>query len=417
MSVTEFFNLFLGQTVNNIGESLSLLSFGSGFWVPIILIGGFLVMWKHYVNAHFISKMSWTTLEIKIPREIIKSPIAMELVLNAFNQSSKGKWPDQWWKGKLVPWASLEIASLEGHIHFFIYVQRFFVPLVESQIYAQFPEVEVIEVDDYTKYVNYGKPGSEWDLHGYEYELDKPDAYPIKTYIEYELEKDRKDQKQHIDPLVSLLELMGSIGKDQQIWMQIPVQTAQKRFLKKGKWFKKEDWTGPGKELIKELRKSDIAPKAGVVVNTNKLLSPGEEQLVKAIERGLSKQGYDCGLRIIYLAKRGAFQDIYKAALAGIVKQFNAIDRNGFKPNGDFNTDFDYPWQDFRGVRLSRRKRDIFKAYRLRSYFYPPYVRPPFTLSSEELATLFHFPGAAAETPSFARIPSKTAEPPANLPT
>jgi hypothetical protein len=37
-------------------------------------------------------------------------------------------------------------------------------------------------------------------------------------------------------------------------------------------------------------------------------------------------------------------------------------------------------------------------------------------LSTEELATLYHFPGAIAATPSINRIPSKKSEAPANLP-
>ena len=43
--------------------------------------------------------------------------------------------------------------------------------------------------------------------------------------------------------------------------------------------------------------------------------------------------------------------------------------------------------------------------------------RTPLVLNSEELATIYHFPGQVAETPTFKRIESKRAEPPQNLPT
>ncbi len=59
-----------------------------------------------------------------------------------------------------------------------------------------------------------------------------------------------------------------------------------------------------------------------------------------------------------------------------------------------------------------------FDIKKLKNYFTYPEVSgyPPFTLSTEELATMFHLPGRVAETVGFARIDATKAEPPANLP-
>lgn len=71
--------------------------------------------------------------------------------------------------------------------------------------------------------------------------------------------------------------------------------------------------------------------------------------------------------------------------------------------------------------------------YRTRTFFHPPlqysfdYPFPfsiflpsgnpkLFVMSAEELATIYHFPGLVSETPSFKRVDSKIAKPPANLP-
>jgi hypothetical protein len=71
--------------------------------------------------------------------------------------------------------------------------------------------------------------------------------------------------------------------------------------------------------------------------------------------------------------------------------------------------------------------------YRLRIFFHPPLQyaidypavfsmffpsnKPKlFVLSTEELATIFHFPGMVSEAPSFKRVESKIAKPPSNLP-
>ena len=136
---------------------------------------------------------------------------------------------------------------------------------------------------------------------------------------------------------------------------------------------------------------------------------------MKAIERSIGKLGFDCGIRAIYLAKKDVFDGTNIAGLFGTVKQYNTNDLNGFKPTK--YTDFDYPWQDYKKYRLSIMKWKMFDAYRRRAWFFPPYERKPFVLNTEELATIYHFPGRVAETPTFERVESKKSEPPKNLPT
>jgi hypothetical protein len=58
----------------------------------------------------------------------------------------------------------------------------------------------------------------------------------------------------------------------------------------------------------------------------------------------------------------------------------------------------------------------MFDAYRRRGYFYPPYVKKQMVLTTEEIATIYHFPGKMAATPSLPKIESKRSEPPTNLP-
>jgi hypothetical protein len=78
---------------------------------------------------------------------------------------------------------------------------------------------------------------------------------------------------------------------------------------------------------------------------------------------------------------------------------------------------FDYPWQDFNGIRENRKKVRIIDAYRQRSWFHPPYEFKNFMMTSEELATIFHLPGSVARTPTLQRISSSRSEAPTNLPT
>ena len=128
----------------------------------------------------------------------------------------------------------------------------------------------------------------------------------------------------------------------------------------------------------------------------------------------MDKIAFDCGFRGIYLAPNGQFREANIVGLMSSIKQFNSANLNGFKPG--FKTGVDEPWHDFRGLRVERMKRKIFDAYRRRSYFYPPYVGKPMVMNVEELATIYHFPGAVAATPTLAKIESKRGEPPVDLP-
>jgi len=99
----------------------------------------------------------------------------------------------------------------------------------------------------------------------------------------------------------------------------------------------------------------------------------------------------------------------------GIFKQFSSQSLNGFKTNKKITVSIDY---FFKNYREPKRKQRLFKSYKLRSVFLPPYKRrsKPFVLSSSELATVYHFPGMVVAAPTTPRIEAKRGAPPPNLP-
>jgi len=81
----------------------------------------------------------------------------------------------------------------------------------------------------------------------------------------------------------------------------------------------------------------------------------------------------------------------------------------------------DFPWEF--GVEKLKNKvrRGLVEAYRRRQFFYDPFSFGLFrddtmVMSTEEIATIFHIPSRAVETPTLGRIQSATGEAPANLP-
>lgn len=340
----------------------------------------------------------------------------MEVILSGLHQTTQGSLIDQYISGRVRSWFSLEMMSDGGKVRFFIRGERKFKNLIESQVYSQYPGVEVFEVDDYTQFVPYGAPGSDWEIFGTEYKFTQPDAYPIKTYVDYGLDKDPKEEFK-IDPMTPIIEFLGSIGPGEQVWYQILIMATRDRFKKPGTWFGKQDWRAEGNELIKKIIKDKLPKEKNELTPlfANEFaLTAGEREVIKAIDRSISKLGFDCGIRAIYLGKGSAYNGTNIPRMFSSIKQFGSLNLNGLKPT--WFTSFDYPWEDWQGLRVAYRKRKMFAAFRKRGYFFPPYQRPPLVMNTEELATIFHLPGSVAETPTLPRIESARAEPPTNLP-
>lgn len=370
---------------------------------PILLGFAAWKVWVRYVNAEYMKGMKWQLLEIRLPKEIRRSPLAMELVLNTLHQTgSTGTWYDRYWLGRVRNYFSLEIVSIEGTVHFFIRTPEAFRNFIESYIYAQYSEAEVTEVPDYTERITYAKDGR-WSIWGTEFALTAADPYPIKTYVDYGLNETVKEEEK-IDPITTTIELMASMQKGEQLWLQIIVRASGKEV---------KGWKKEAGEEIKKI-KDEALKKVGAEKWSEQLLTSGEKDVIKAIERNVDKLPYDVGIRGIYIAEKEAFRGSNIPSLINILKIYNSTNLNGFKLARP--TSVDYPWEDFHNIRQDAMKMEMFELYRRRGYFYPPHSRKPFVLSSEELATIYHFPGAVATTPSFGRVDSKKAEPPANLP-
>ncbi len=387
-------------------------------WVPFILAIVFWKLWLEYIRAKFLNKQEYTLLEIRLPREVMRSPLAMETLLtNLHIGIGESTFIDRYISGKTRPWYSLEMVSLGGEIHFYIWTRKFLKNIVESQIYGQYPMVEVFEVEDYAKKFRYNP--DQYSAWGCDFKLTKKDAYPIKTYVDYGLDKDPKEEFK-IDPMAGFFEFLGNVGPDEQIWFQILIRvnkdkSREDRKYKSGTLFTKStSWKEEAKEEIKKIREEAI-PETQDNVTGFPNPTPGQTDIIKALERSISKLGFDVGIRGIYIAKSDKFNPTNIVALTASLKQLNSGSLNGIAPTRWF-INFSYPWQDFRGKRKERCRRDIIDAYKRRSWFQAPYKTPSFVFNTEELATIFHFPGSIVQAPTLGRVQSTKGNAPPNLP-
>lgn len=411
--------------------SFSLALFLAPVWLPLLIGWGAWTMWVVWRRSDFIAQQKYILLEIKPPRNVIKTPLAMEAVLAGMHHGpGESTWYKKFIQGGVRPYFSLEIASIEGKVHFFIWTRANFRRLIEAQIYAQYPGTQIVEVPDYTRLAPIG-PDS-YGIWGCDFKHSKEDPIPLKTYIEYGLEKVQKEPEQ-VDPLANLIEFMASMGTGEYLWLQLIIRVHKGEKYKGGVPFtdpktKKEttlflkDWKEHAKKMVEKIREETRQPYKDPVTGKEVPGFPnptkGQLEMIAAIERNVAKQGFDVGARGVYIAKPERFDPVNISGLTGIFKQFSSEGWNGVGPTGWMTYFDDYPWE-FRVAKLKREfAAGLIDAYRRRQFFYEPHVgATPMVMSTEELATLFHIPSAAVETPSLSRIQSATGEAPGNLPT
>lgn len=406
------------QFLDSLMKTLDFLILVLPLILPVFFAYALFSVWVDYKRRDFINKQEMTLLEIHLPYELFKSPAAMELFLNAlYQKSGESTWIDKYYYGKVRPWFSLEIVSLDGNVHFYLYTRTALKDYIESQLYAQYPDIEVHEVEDYA--YKFEADSGKYSLFCAEMGLAQPDPYPIKTYVDYGLDKDPKEEFK-IDPITPIIEFFGSLKKGENAMIQIIVRAHVEEDKDPEKWFGVTDlWKKEAADIIKELQDKSIQEvdaKDGKTKLPNK--TEGQKFKITALERSISKLSFDTGLRLIYIAESDSFVGGNIGGLLGSFRQFGSPELNSFKPL--MVTSFDYPWQDLFKKKEKKMKKEMLDAYKMRAYFfksdYKGNKRKKFVLNTEELATIYHFPGSVSGTPTFERVLSKRAAAPSNLP-
>jgi len=404
------------------------------WWIfpPLLLWRPFLYLYRYWRQECWDATIKRVVLEIKIPKEVLKPIRAMEHVFAGFHAiHDVMTWREIWIEGMFQLSFALEIVSIDGEVHFYIRVPEIYRKIIESNIYSQYPEAEISEVEDYTKNIPQDIPNKDWDLFGTDFENTKPDPYPIKTYLKFETERETKEEKR-IDPLSGLLEGMATLGPGEQFWVQIVVKPIleEKPWVKQGLEIRDKLVRRPGKPIQKPmiLEAADIlitgTPPGGAPAEEKEFippemkLTPGEREIVQAIEEKISKFGYDCCIRYIYLGKRDVFFKPRARPPFGFFKEVSTANLGGLKPEKTrFTKVKSVPFWFLDARRLYLRKRRLFRYYCKR--WFPLFPRPggTYVLNTEELATLYHFPGRiVAPAPAVPRIEAKKGEAPPGLP-
>ena len=400
------------------------LLFFAPLWLPLLLISAATTRKLQFKRGEFLLKQKYVLLELRLPRDTMKTPLAMETFFANMHFGPGESTEYKVKQGAMRPSWSFEIVSLGGQVRFYIWTRDGQRRGIESYLYSQYPGMEIIEAEDYSRIFD-PSDFEQNSMFGEEFKKTHAnkeaiaDPFPIKTYVDYGLDKAGTKPEEQIDPLNQIIELLGSLGPKEQFWIQFIIR--QSKTEKHG-----EDWKKVGQKEIEKIREatvkktSRVDPVTGNTIETSGFPNPtkGQQETINSVERNTNKPGFDVGIRMIYSAPKDAYHGGMIAFFMALFKPFSNENGASIAPVAWYSAGFnDYPWEDPKGHAHRYVEKKVVKLYRQRAYFNQPYHGPWSIMSSEELATLYHVPSGTVQTPGLPRIQSSTSGAPTNLPT
>ncbi len=281
-------------------------------------------------------------------------------------------------------------------IHFYVAAPNAYAELVQKQIHSFYPTAEVLPAIDYNIFNLQGASAGAYMM------LKSTPILPFRTY-----------QVLPADPLGAVLASMSKLGiEGEGVALQVLVRPSHRKDLKKrtSKVLKELQKGSSWGEALQKAGKTfvgDIAKELNTALNPLEKPSENKQEeqkqvlqhyqdLIKAVASKVSKPTFDVNVRIITSAPTEHQAEELLRDVSSAFTQFEAPDMNGF-----------------RSVKQKNKSLDIFTrdySFRIFNEQYAMY------LSTEEIASFYHFPLPTTSTTRVKFLKAKSAEPPRDLP-
>ena len=114
LGVLIFFNGYLFFKAQ-VEQALSFMLFLAPVWLAALVLSTAWGLWMIMIRSYYIAAQNYILLEIRPPRSLMKTPLAMEAVLAGLHHyPGESDWHRLYVRGRVRPWWSLEIVSLRG---------------------------------------------------------------------------------------------------------------------------------------------------------------------------------------------------------------------------------------------------------------------------------------------------------------
>ncbi len=311
--------------------------------LAFLVIGFILTGRKDDVNYKIVEPV---ILKVLVPSDNDKKPQSTEQLLQSIHGLINSKK-----LGKDI--ISFEIFANTNLISFNVVVEKKDKLYIENQIYAQFPEAQVHQIQDHLK------DFSEKTIIK-EVILQKDYYFPIRSYASFE-----------VDPLSSIVSTLYQIEDNTQVVIQLNTRPID------------NSWK---KNLIS-------------YIEAEKTL--GKE--VGELEKKASKLGFEFSYRIAVDSPNAKYASTLISKIFSTLQNFNSPNQNSFVIKKEvqgwlpiFKTKFEAKLQHLRERALEKEEKKK-------------------VLSIEELASIYHLPNEAVKTPNLEWAKSRKLEFPLNL--
>lgn len=282
--------------------------------------------------------------------------------------------------------------SDKEEIFFYFAVPKKFRESIEKQIHGFFPDSVIEKVSDYTIF----SPGCAAAFSTLE--LSKSYALPIKSY--------RSLTTDPLSEMTNALSRLGATGEGAAI--QFVLTPAGRGWHTKGKSIAQKMQSGKrlkdvegesmlkwfGKELLSVFLPGKRTPEDERKKNEVVSLTPEEQELVKSIDGKSSKPAFKVNIRLVAAAQEMHRAEEILAHMENAFSQFENMEVNSFR------------------VRRRGKGRQAAFDYIYRNFDEETSV----ILSTEEVASIFHFPTSQIGTPKIKWLKAGAAAPPVDIP-
>lgn len=300
------------------------------------------------------------TLEVQVPKENEIKIDAAEQMFSSFGSLKKTGFWDFFDVDDVL---AFEIVAKKGDIRFYVTAPNNIVDLVEKTIYGYYPSADIKKVEEPNIFTSEGSVAYTALKH------TKEHYFPLKTY------KDIPN-----DTIGIITSALSKMDDDEGATIQILIRATD------------GSWKSSGKSYITTTKKNEADP--------TKATYETDQRTLEKVNDKVTKMGFETMIRIVVSAKN---QDTADAHLRNIKNSFSILD-------SDMN-EFAEPKIWFKAGFMMNF---IYRFFPIFDLWFEPLTS---ILSSDELATLFHFPNKSVETPHIQWLKAKTAPVSTEVPT
>lgn len=427
--------------------------------VGLVAVQVLFELYLRFIYAKKLAKEPMMTISIRVSKENETGPIVAEQIFSTIHGISRDLSLWDKLKGIGQDRVSFEIANVDRSIKFYAHFPVRLRNVIEGQIYAQYPGVEIEEVDDYArpKMIEVSESESlkrgeavgtlalvkaEKSLNkkvereflgiddfkyavGADLQLVDVDIYPIKRYPQFE----DKMAKVALDPLAGITSTLAKFNDpDEQAWIQIVVRPLEDKWrlvfinciklLKRGAFF--------NVEKLQRLYARAYCTRSRILkvvffpfywsfalqgLRAEKVRLTASGGVDDNVEEQISKSHDKETAMVAAIDKVGKL--LYEVNVR-IVYVPKAADKEAAMIKlreiaGSFKQ-FNIPHLNGFAIRETTRGSEAVKRFVERR------IDGGFVMNVEELATVYHLPNITVTTPNIYWVRSKRLEPPGDLP-